>query len=83
MVLVSDRTGPVASYALNANCTDTSYTGWAYATRIEAPKDEWARENDPTRRAAIIQPIQKEAPPRIPNIPLGQFFAPLPIAERS
>lgn len=68
---------PIANYALNANCTDASYAGWACAPQIEVLKNEWVRESDPTRRTRIIEAIQKEAAAYVPIVPLGQFFAPI------
>ena len=68
---------PVGSVALSTNCTDGSYAGWACSPRIEALKNEWAKESDPAKRREIVARIQAEAAELVPIVPLGQFFAPV------
>jgi peptide/nickel transport system substrate-binding protein len=68
---------PIASVALSTNCTDGSYAGWACSPRIEELKNAWARENDPDKRRAIVEDIQKQAAELVPIVPVGQFFAPI------
>ncbi|HWL79725.1 MAG TPA: ABC transporter substrate-binding protein [Roseomonas sp.] len=68
---------PIANVALNTNCTEASYAGWACSPRIEELKNAWARESDPGKRQALIAELQQEATKLVPIVPVGQFFAPI------
>ncbi len=68
---------PMGNVGLNTNCAGGGYPGWACDQNIEAMKDAWAKENDPAKRRALVENIQKAAAELVPVVPLGQFFAPI------
>ena len=71
-----DVASPLASYELQAPCTKTSWAGWACDPRMEALRDEWARETDPAKRKVINEQLQLQAIKMVGVVPLGQFYIP-------
>ena len=70
-----DNASPLTTPFLNAAC-DKALFGWPCDERIQALRDEFAREPDPAKQLEIAEQLQQRVAESPTHIHLGQWYQP-------
>jgi len=68
---------PIANPFMDSPCGGKGWYGWPCDPKLNALRDAWATEIDPTKSTAIYHRIQEQAAQTVPFVPLGEYFTPL------
>ena len=74
--VAADVLNPVSQAYLNSACEKALF-GWPCDPEMEKLRDQFAREPDLAKQKAIADAVQKRAIEMTPNIPLGEYLAPM------
>jgi peptide/nickel transport system substrate-binding protein len=70
--IFGDLYSPAVNQAADGSC-ERAWFGWYCSEAMEQLRAEWARTEDPVKRKALVEEIQRLAYDEVPYVPLGQW----------
>jgi peptide/nickel transport system substrate-binding protein len=70
--IFGDLYSPAVNQPIDGSC-ERSWFGWYCSEAMERLRAEWARTDDPDKRKALVEEIQRLAYNEVPYVPLGQW----------
>ncbi len=78
--VAADILNPVMAGFLNSSC-DKAMFGWPCDEKMEALREQFARETDPAKQKAIAEAVQQRHAEIVTHVQLGQWYQPAAVRK--